>query len=132
MPRPPYPTDGSDAEWAVWAPLVPAPLRGGRSPATPAARSSTASWTCCARGVIGVPCRMTCRRGGTFWWSCRPWREDGVWETINTALRERVRMRCGREPTPSTAILASQTVKTTEQGAVWRRPGQANDRPHAP
>jgi putative transposase len=30
VPRRPYPTDLSDAEWEVLAPLIPAPKLGGR------------------------------------------------------------------------------------------------------
>jgi transposase len=32
MPGPAYPTDLTDAEWTILAPLVPAPLPGGRPP----------------------------------------------------------------------------------------------------
>jgi putative transposase len=46
----------------------------------------------------------------------RQWRRDGTWEQINAALRERVRVRAGRDPQPSGAILDSQSVKTTEKG----------------
>src|SRR3954447_17179211 len=36
---------------------------------------------------------------------------DGTWETIHTALRERLRRLLGREPTPSSAaIIDSQTA----------------------
>jgi putative transposase len=32
MPRPAYPSDLTDAEWTILAPLVPAPLPDGRPP----------------------------------------------------------------------------------------------------
>ena len=38
---------------------------------------------------------------------------DGTWERINGALRERLRVRLGREPQPSAAIVDSQSVNTT-------------------
>jgi putative transposase len=46
----------------------------------------------------------------------RRWRLSGTWEQIHTTLRERVRQHSGREPTPSAAILDSQSVKSSERG----------------
>ena len=47
-----------------------------------------------------------------------PWRLQGLWEKIPTALRELVRAQAGREPQPSAAIMDRQSVKTTGVGGV--------------
>ncbi|TWT62884.1 Transposase DDE domain protein [Rubinisphaera italica] len=41
------------------------------------------------------------------------WRQSGLWEKIHTALRTKVRKQAGKKPTPSAAIIDSQSVKTT-------------------
>ena len=44
------------------------------------------------------------------------WSQARVWEQINTALREQVRVEDGRKPQPSAASIDSQSVKTTAVG----------------
>ena len=55
---------------------------------------------------------------GTVYHYYNTWRKDGTWQRMNQALREELRQELGRETTPSAAIIDSQSVKTTEKGAV--------------
>lgn len=116
MPRPAYPTDLSDAEWAILEPLVPVPLPGGRPPRHPRREIVDAILYVLRTGCQWRALPHDLPPWGTVWWYFRQWREDGVWERVNTALREQARGRLGREATPSAAILDSQSVKTTEKG----------------
>ena len=116
MARRAYPTDLSDAQWAILEPLVPAPKPGGR-PAIHARREIVNAMLYVLRG--GIAWRLLPHEfppWQTVYDYFRQWRRDGTWEQVNTALRARVRITVGRDPQPSGAILDSQSVKTTEKG----------------
>ena len=74
------------------------------------------SCTCCAQAVSGRTCLTIFRRNQTVFYYFRQWRRSGLWERVNTALRERLRVQMGREAQPSAASIDSQSVKTTEKG----------------
>jgi transposase len=52
----------------------------------------------------------------TVYASFRKWRNAGMWEAMVKTLRERLRIQDGRQATPSAAMIASQSVNTTERG----------------
>lgn len=48
----------------------------------------------------------------TFW----RWRNQGMWEKIMHHLRKAARVKAGRTPDPTLAIIDSQSVKTAQKG----------------
>ncbi len=116
MPRRRYPTDLTDRQWTILGPLVPAPKPGGR-PAKHARREIVDAMLYVLRG--GISWRSLPHEDPpwqTVYAYCRQWRDDGTWERVNQALRERLRLKLGRDPQPSAAIIDSQSVRTTEKG----------------
>jgi putative transposase len=56
----------------------------------------------------------------TVFYHFRRFRMSGLWHRIFTILRTMERMRQGKDPNPSAAIVDSQSVKTTEESAGWK------------
>lgn len=116
MSRRAYPSDLTETEWTLLEPLVPAPKPGGRPCAHPRRELVNAILYVLRTGCQWRHLPHDLPPWGTVWWYFRQWRDDGTWEALNAALRERVRVRRGRNPTPSAAILDSQSARTTERG----------------
>lgn len=111
-----YPSDVTDAEWDIIAPLLPPAKPGGR-PRTAALREVVNALFYLSRS--GCAWRMLPKDFPpyqTVYDYFRNWRKDGTWKKVHDALRDRVREKVGREVSPSAAIVDSQSAKTTEKG----------------
>lgn len=113
--RRPYPSDLTDLQWAAIAPMIPDGAPGGR-PRKAAKREI-------------VEAILYLLRSGCAWrllphdfppWQTvyhyfRRWQREGVWARVHHARILAEREREGRDPSPSAAILDSQTVRTADQ-----------------
>jgi transposase len=123
-----YPSDMSDAEWAVTEPTLPEPAwkqgRGGR----PAGH--------CRRDIVDA-IRYLVKEG--IQWRAMPadfppwstvydylagWQESGATAALHDELRKQCRIAAGRNPEPTAAVIDSQAVKAAETVA---KPGRGFD-----
>jgi transposase len=113
-----YPSDLSDAVWAVLEPLMPARDRArGGAPRRYGDRlvldgifyvlRSGCQWRMIPRDLL--PWDAAYR-----WY--RAWAADGTWDRIHDALRDQVRIAGGRDPAPSAGVLDAQSILTGEGG----------------
>ena len=116
MGRREYPSDVSDDEWAILEPLIPPAKPGGRPRTTDMREVINALFYLDRTGGQWRALPHDFPPWSTVWSYFRAFRNDGTWERIHKALRERVRVKQGREPTPSAAIIDSQSVKTSQKG----------------
>ena len=113
--QPVYASDLTDGQWALIEPLIPA-YRWGR-PRTLSMRQVVNAILYLL--VTGCQWRMLPKEypnHNSVYHHFRQWSLEGVWEPINTVLREQVREQAGHQAQPSAASVDSQSVKTTAVG----------------
>lgn len=113
MQRPAYPSDLSDAQWEILEPLLPAVCKDAPN-LTYDQREIVNAILYVLRS--GCPWRLLPHdfpAWGTAYWYFREWRNAGIWDQVLQALRRKVRIKAGRDPEPSAAIIDSQSIKTS-------------------
>jgi transposase len=113
-----YPSDMTDAEWALIAPLIPPEKRHGRRREVVIREVVNAIFYVLSTGCQwrflpkDLPPRSTVHDYFKLW----EW--DGTLERIHFTLFVQVRELAGKEASPTAAIIDSQSVKSAERGGA--------------
>jgi transposase len=107
-----YRTDLSDEQWELLKPLIPPAKPGGRPRTVEMRAVMNALFYILVAGCAWALLPHDFPKYKTVYHYFRQWRIDGDWERIHDKLRQWVRVSEGRMPSPSAAILDSQSVKT--------------------
>ena len=111
-----YPSSSmTDVQWALIEPLLPPAGntggRGGRPEAHPRRRVLDAIFYLVAGGIAGAALPREFPPHQTVYGLFRRWVTAGAWQQIHDALRDQARLRAGRAPAPTAAIIDSQSVR---------------------
>ena len=127
-----YPSDLTDAEWALVEPMIPPGRHGGRKRSVNVREVLNGIfyvlWTGCQWKALpkDLPPKSTVHDYLELW----NW--DGTLERVHHVLYVAVREQAGREASPTAAIIDSQSAKGAQKGALARsfglRRGQEDQR----
>jgi len=116
--RPAYPSDLTDAQWALIEPLLRDrdPTGPGRPPTVDTREVINAFLYMKQTGCQWryLPHDLLPRSTAHYYFE--KWTQDGTLEAIMGHLRERARQKVGRERQPTAGVIDSQTAKTAGPG----------------
>lgn len=110
-----YPSDLTDEQWALVEPLIPV-FPGGRPRETSMRDVLDAIFYLLRTGCQWRFLPKDLPPRSTVWGYFDQWRHDGTLEEVHDALREMVRTKEGRGPTPSAGSIDSQSVPAPQGG----------------
>lgn len=123
----------SDDQFRLLEPLIPPPKPGGRPRTTDMRRMLDGLFYVVRTGCQWrhLPPPPAFPPWQTVYGYMRAFQKAGVWEVMRHHLLVMLREQEGREASPTAAIIDTQSVKTTEKGALAagtrpRRSGAAN------
>jgi len=112
-----YPSDLTDAEWALVGPAIPPAKRGGRRREVSVREVLNAIFYVLSTGCQWAALPKDLPPKSTAHAYFMLWEWDGTLERIHHALYVATREREGREASPTAAIIDSQSAKAAQKGA---------------
>jgi transposase len=113
-----YPSDLTDAEWALIKPLIRPAKRGGRPRKVDVREVLNAVFYVLSTGCQWQALPKDLPPKSTVWDYFSRWEWEGTIERMHHVLYVAVREQAGREASPTTAIIDSQTAKAAQKGAL--------------
>lgn len=110
--NPSYPSNLTNEQWELLSELIPAAKPGGRKRSVEMQAVVNAILYILCAGCAWRMLPHDFPKWKSVYHYFRQWRIDGTWQKINERLREWVRVSKNREPSPTEAIMDSQTVET--------------------
>lgn len=117
-----YPSDVTEEEWAVIAPLIPPARRGGRKRTVNIREVFNGVLYLLSTGCQWRALPKDLPPRSTLFHYLAGWEADGTLRRIQSELYGQCREQAERSASPTAGIIDSQSVKSTEKGgAAWPR-----------